>query len=148
MNVPWGVPPYLLHPLLVHFPLALLILGFGARAAADLGWGPGWLRPCSSACLTGGTLLLWGVLALGLLAERTAPHVPDAWRVMLWHKRAAFATACVFTLASAAEAFGRGRAGSRKAVLALWALGCGLLAYTGHLGAALVYTYGVGSPPS
>lgn len=146
MGVSWSVPAYLFHPLFVHFPIALLVLGFGVGLCSMNRRAPAWFGPAAPATLAAGTLFLWVVLGLGLLAERTAPHVPLAWQVMLAHKRAAFATTAVFTAVTAASLFTGGR--HRGWVLAGWALGLVCLVLTAHFGATLVYTYGVGSPPS
>jgi uncharacterized membrane protein len=90
-----------------------------------------------------GTLLLWAALGLGLLAERTMPHVPAAWKALASHKERAWMTAWAFTAVCGLQFYGRGR---RQAwVHVLWGLALVLLILTAHLGATLVFTYGVGS---
>ncbi|MGH7443117.1 MAG: DUF2231 domain-containing protein [bacterium] len=148
MNVSWSVPPYLLHPLFVHFPIALLVLGLGVGLVALKRGAPNWLKPASETALAGGTLFLWLVVALGLLAERTAPHVPPAWQVLLWHKRLGFTTTGLFTVLTLAWWFNRKRPAAWPWILGAWTLALVVLVLTAHLGSTLVFTYGMGSPPS
>jgi len=74
------MPWHLLHPAAVHFPIALLSLGWVFAAAAELrGAKSPWAEPAARWTLWLGTLSAWAALGLGLLAEETAPHVPAAW---------------------------------------------------------------------
>lgn len=146
MGPGWSVPVYLWHPMLVHFPIALLVLGFGVGLAAQHPRAPAWYRPAAPGMLVAGTLLLWVVLGLGLLAEHYAPHVPAAWAVMADHKQDAYITACIFSALLIAHFLTKDR--HRPWVLAGWGLGLVSLVLTAHLGATLVFTYGLGSPPS
>jgi len=141
-----GVPVYLLHPLFIHFPIALLVMGFGVGVLAQFPRSPAWFGPATPGILLTGTLFLWIALGLGLLAEHTAPHVPAAWETMADHKARAWLTAVVFSLLCLAQFFLKNR--GRKWVLAAWALCLVPLFLTAHLGATLVFTYGLGSPPS
>ncbi len=141
----FGVPLYLLHPMMVHFPIALLIVGFGAALLARWKRSPDWLPKAAAWMLWTGTLLLWLVLALGLLAENKAQHVPPAWKDLYEHKWWAWRAAWAFTGLS----LWRWLAGRRLewATLLAW-LGCvALLAVAAHHGAELVYTWGMGVAP-
>ncbi|HTB23041.1 MAG TPA: DUF2231 domain-containing protein [bacterium] len=132
--------------MLVHFPIALLALGWWIGVASLHPRSPAWFKPAAPWTLIAGTLFLWLVLGLGLLAERYAPHVPAAWEVMADHKQHAYITAWIFTAVAAAQILTRDRV--RGWILAAWALGLVSLVLTAHLGATLVFTYGLGSPPS
>lgn len=138
-----GVSPYLLHPMLVHFPIALLVLGFAAGLAMETPWAPVWFGSALAWMLGLGTGLLWAALALGLLAERLAPHVPLAWRTLAAHKGHAWVTVWAFSALCLVALLLRGR--GRRWLLAGWALALTQLVVTAHLGAQLVFTYGMGS---
>jgi uncharacterized membrane protein len=138
-----SIPPYLFHPMVVHFPIALLTLGLAAAVVALSPRSPAWLRPAVDWVLGLGTLALWVTLGLGLLAEDLAPHVPAAWRVMASHKQHAWITAAAFSSLCLLWAWSKGR--WRPWLTLLWALCCVSLALTAHLGARLVFDFGVGS---
>ena len=72
---------YLLHPISVHFPIALLMTGF-ALELSTVKLSQPWLSTAATALLFLGTLAAAITLGLGLLAEETVPHVPDAWEVL------------------------------------------------------------------
>lgn len=101
-----------------------------------------WLRPMTSALLWSGTLSLWAAVGLGLLAEKTAPHVPLAWEVLYEHRVFAFWTAGVFSGLSIGWIFFRRK--SRLWLFFIWLLALGLLGVTGFRGGQLVFEYGMG----
>ncbi len=131
-----------LHPVVVHFPIALLTLGLAAEAASLAGWRREKLAEAASWLLWLGTLGLLAALGSGFLAEETAPHVPAAWEVLDEHETLAWITAGVF----AALSLWRGFRGLRwrRAALAAWLAGAGLLAATGWHGGELVFRFGMG----
>ncbi len=139
---------YRLHPIAVHFPIALLALGF--TAALSGGWKkrPSWLAEAESWLLWLGTASAWAALGLGLLAEKTAPHVPPAWEMLAHHEEFAWRTCGVFTALSALRFFmaRKSPAGRllRAAYLVLWLAGAGFLLETGEHGGELVYEFGMG----
>lgn len=139
----WGLPAYLLHPMVVHFPIALLTLGLVGGLVNATGRSPAWLEGALPWILGLGLMSLWAALGLGLLAERLAPHVPPAWRVMAEHRRDAWITAWAFSALGLAWAWAAGRA--RSWLLAGWVMALFLLVMTAHLGAQLVFQYGLGS---
>ncbi len=144
-----GLELHLLHPIAVHFPIALLTAGFAAAILEAWRGKPAWLAEAASWLLWLGTASAWVAVGLGLLAERTAEHVPLAWEVLAHHEELAYWTAGSFTALSAWRAwliFGRGKAGrsARALFLAAWAAAVGLLFYTAQHGGELVYTYGMG----
>jgi uncharacterized membrane protein len=142
MGQSFSVPVYLLHPMVVHFPIALLVLGFLAGLAGQASKAPAWLGAAVPASLVAGTLFLWAALGLGLVAEHYAPHVPPAWKAMADHKAHAWVTAWIFTALCGLQGFAPRL--SRWWVLGGWAGGLLWLTLTAHLGAILVFNYGLG----
>jgi uncharacterized membrane protein len=107
------------------------------------------LRASAGLRRAGGVLLwlgagsLWIAVGLGLLVERTAPHVPSAWEVLAEHRTLAFVTAGVFSAQAILRAVLRHpRAAWLQAVL--WLAGAALLAATAYHGGELVYRHGMG----
>jgi uncharacterized membrane protein len=143
-----GVEPYHLHPAAVHFPIALLTLGLAVAGLRMRKSAPDWLEPSERWLLWLGTLAAWATLALGILAERTAPHKPLAWEVLADHKTLAWWTCGTFTALSAFRVwtFKTRRDGRpwRAAVLLVWLAGFGLLFATAQHGGEVVYRYGMG----
>ena len=135
-----------LHPLVVHFPIALLLTGFGVHVLRHLREGHEWLAPAETWLLWLGTGSLLVSLALGLLAENAAPHVPAAWRVLRDHKSLAFWSGGLFVLLSLVARFAPNR--HRSLFSVTWAVASGLLIVTAHHGAQLLFQFGmgVGSP--
>lgn len=93
-----------------------------------------------------GTAAAWLALGLGLLAEKTAPHVPLAWETLADHETLAWWTVAAFSALSCLRWRAAGK--YRGAQALLWVLGLGLLIATATHGAELVYGFGmgVGSP--
>lgn len=144
---------WLLHPMAVHFPIVLLSLGFAVFLRA-LAKGEGdWAASAARGLLWLGASSAWAALGLGLLAEKTAPHVPAAWQVLEHHEELAWWTCGNFTAASALAYWllRRGEAAPRRGqalLLALWLAGLGLLFETAEHGGELVYEHNVGTAAS
>lgn len=140
--------PFLLHPAAVHFPIALLAAGAAAAGARLIKDSPVWLSEFESWLLLCGTLSAWGTLALGYLAEKTAPHVPSAWEVLADHQSLALWTCSTFTLLSVLRFYSvlknRDAGYWRVAQLVLWAFGLFLLISTAQHGGELVFKFGMG----
>ncbi len=132
-------PLYLLHPAVVHFPIALLSAGL---VAGVLGRRREAAAQAASWLLWAGTLSAWAALGLGLLAAKTAPHVPPAWETLNLHQTLAYWTVGLFTALS----LWRWRLGRKAEVyfLAVWLAACGVLLATGYQGGELVFTHGMG----
>jgi uncharacterized membrane protein len=139
---------YHLHPAAVHFPIALLSAGAAAAAARLARRAPDWFANAESWLLWLGTASAWAALGLGLLAEKTAPHVPPAWEVLADHETLAWCAVAAFSALSCLRFYavrtGRDSGKFRAAQSALWALGAGLLVATAMRGAELVYGFGMG----
>ena len=131
--------PYLLHPAVVHFPIALLTVGW---ATCVLRQRTQWLPNATSWLLWLGTAATWAALGLGLLAESTAPHVPPAWQTLNLHETLAYWTAGSFSALS----LWRWRWGAWRPhlFLAVWAFACAVLLATAYQGGELVFTHGMG----
>lgn len=142
---------YHLHPAAVHFPIALLIAGAAAAAARLRRGAPEWLAKGESWLLWLGTLSAWATLGLGLLAEKTGPHVASAWEVQAEHEILAWWTCAVFSALSCLRFYvvktGRDGGKIRAVQGLLWAAGVGLLVATAMYGAELVFGFGVGVSP-
>lgn len=80
-----------LHPFTVHFPIALLLMGCGLHLL-NLRWRQNVLQHTVRVLLAAGLLGLLAAIPTGLLAYKTAPHIPDAWEVQAEHKRLGFWT--------------------------------------------------------
>ncbi|HAZ09267.1 MAG TPA: hypothetical protein DCZ01_12275 [Elusimicrobia bacterium] len=139
---------YHLHPAAVHFPIALLTLGAAAAGLRLRKDSPVWLAKAESWLLWLGTFAAWTTLGLGLLAEKTAPHVAMAWEVLADHETLAWWTCAAFSVLSSLRVFvvktGRDGVQGRWFQIALWATGLALLVATAMHGAELVYGFGMG----
>lgn len=134
---------YLLHPPVVHFPIALLIVGFAGAVAGY--FSERWDRHTDaiSWLLWLGTASAWATMGLGLLAARTAPHVPPAWQTLDLHQTLAYWTVGVSTLLSIWRFFWREK--WPLLFLAGWAVVAVLATATGFQGGELVFTHNMGT---
>lgn len=132
-------PLYLLHPAAVHFPIALLI---GGWVAGVLGRRHETAAQAASGLLWAGTLSAWAAMGLGLLAAKTAAHVPSAWQTLNLHQTLGYWTVGLFTALS----LWRWRLGRKAEIwfLAAWLVACGVLLATGYQGGELVFTHAMG----
>lgn len=139
--------PYVLHAAFVHFPIALLLTGLAGAlvdAVSRKRWG--WLADAVSWLLWLGTASAWGAMALGLLAERTAPHVPSAWETLADHKTLAFWTVGVFSALALWRIFLKER--WPRLFVAAWLAAAGVLLATAYQGGELVFTQNMGTAAS
>lgn len=138
--------PYLLHPAVVHFPLALLLTGLAAAAAAAFSTRRAWLADAASWLLWLGTASAWVAVALGLWAAKTAPHVPPAWETLADHQTLGYWTAGLFTALSLWRALWPGR--GRRLFLLAWLAAAAVLVATAYHGGELVFAYDMGTAAS
>ena len=175
------MPLYEIHPIIVHFPIALLLAGALFKAlelilidpsplVGEGGGGGAAIDGTTPPILTfprkGGRdfwdkrlfaqtslwLLRLGFLGavaaagFGLLAEKTAPHVPAAWETLWDHKRLGLATAGVSIALWIVEELARRTPKPWLTWLGrlLWLAAVVLVIAAGNEGGELVYTYGVG----
>lgn len=137
---------YLLHPAAVHFPIALLFVGFVGAVAGRYSERAARQADAVSWLLWLGTASAWVSLGLGLLAERTAPHVPPAWEALALHETLAWWTVGLSTALSVWRAW---RPAWRPALFAaVYAAAVGLSLWTGYQGGELVFTHNMGTAAS
>lgn len=134
-----------LHPLIVHFPIALLLTALVLDALA-------WLlkredlRRVALWNLTLGTAGAAAAVASGLQAETVAKHSFEIWQIMALHKRLGITTLILGLMATTLRWSRRDRLTPRRRAFAL-ALGLGMAATVSigaYLGGRLVYEFGVG----
>jgi len=134
-----------LHPRVVHFPIALLVVGMllvvaslHPRARHFQGWG--WLNVAL------GWMALFPAIFTGLIAQSVANMGPAVANVVNWHISAALGTLVVFgyVLYERLRHPDGVQGEARWRILVGFAVGLGLLVMTGELGGRLVYWYGVG----
>lgn len=137
------------HPLSVHFPIALLLVGFIFKVVA--------LAIKKEVWITGGSILLilgtigaWIAIYTGDLADGIVSRKLCDPTVLKEHENMAYLMAWIFTgavfldlLRFTKTAFFKGNLVSIFMVVVL-AVGSVLLGYVGHLGATLVYQQGAG----
>ena len=138
--------PYLLHPAVVHFPIALLLSGLAAACAFAASKRRAWLADAASWLLWLGTASAWVAGGLGLLAQKTAPHVPPAWETLADHKTFAFWTIGTFTVLAIWRISFRER--WPRAFLLAWFIAAGVLIATAYQGGELVFTHNMGTTAS
>jgi uncharacterized membrane protein len=141
-----------LHPIVDHFTVALLLTGVFIDLVASLAPARAWLRYMAL------TLMVLGAIAAGcsyatgdLEADRVFKALsPQVRSALHWHAEFGEAMAIVFgvlalwrILVESTGYFGA----SRPIYLLVAVIASGVLGYTGHLGGALVYDYGVGVRP-
>lgn len=144
-----GLELHLLHPMVVHFPIALLTLGLAASVLEAWRGRPAWLTEAASWLLWLGAASVWAAVGLGLLAERTAEHVPMAWEVLAHHEELAYWTGGIFSGLAVWRIWMHRRSYEvgrwiKVTFLAGWVLAVGVLMYTAQHGGQLVYEYGMG----
>ena len=138
--------PFLLHPAFVHFPIALLLTGLGVACVFAWSKKRAWLADAVSWLLWLGTASAWAAAGLGLLAEKTAPHVPPAWETLDKHQTLAYWTVGLFTVLSLWRFFFRER--RPKIFLAFWFAAATALLATAYQGGELVFTHNMGTAAS
>ena len=136
---------HLFHPALVHFPIALLIVGSSWEAA-------GHLRGRDEAVRGGGTLVVLGTLALlpavisGYVALDAVPLAQSGERALDLHELCGWSVAALYTGLLFAKAWNRGAIPEswRRTYGALLLLGAVLVVGSAVLGGELVYVHGTG----
>lgn len=134
-----------LHPLIVHFPIALLITAL-ALETVGLFWRAEILPRVALWNLGLGTLGAAAAVLTGRLAADEAKHSHEIFQVMAQHARLGYLVLWGAVAATGWRLATRGRADARSRWIGwgLLAAVCGTLAVGAHLGGRLVYEYGVG----
>lgn len=137
-----------LHPMTVHFPVALLLAAFAVETLALLWPGrphPAWHRVSLwNLCL--GAAGAGAAVTTGRLAEAAAKHSFEIYEIMELHERLGFAVLWLAAGVAGLRLLSRDRLGriGRWAAWGALAAACGIMAYGAHLGGRLVYEFGVG----
>ena len=123
-----------LHPLLVHFPIALVLTAGAAEIAATVTRAEYW-RAIGVANLRAGALMAVATVIAGL--ELASASFEDVASSLVWHRGAGMAA----TLAAIVTALIAGRQTSRSlgAYRAMLLVTVVLMTIAAHLGAALVW---------
>ena len=134
-----------IHPLIVHFPIALLLTSVGLDAAALILRRPGWHR-IALWNLVLGTLGAGAAVLSGLHAEEMAKHSFEIWTLITRHERLGFCTLSIAFASSAVRLLMRDRLGSRarSVMLVLGLTMATTISWGAYLGGRLVYELGVG----
>lgn len=133
------------HPLVVHFPIALLLTSVGVDLAA-LGLRRPNLHRIALWNLSLGVVGAGAAVLTGLQAEDVAKHSFEIWQVIELHKRLGFSTlilgamSAAWRLARRDQLTTRARAATLLLALAMTAT----LTWGAYLGGRLVYEFGVG----
>jgi uncharacterized membrane protein len=133
-----------LHPMIVHFPIALILAGFLADVASLV------FRRYTALATTGFLLMLAGTL--GAIAAYAAgqlftaePTQGEIVAVFTRHETAALVTVIVMVIASIVRSYAvvkdKDQGTLRWTYLCLGLLGAAAVAYTGSLGGTMVYSY-------
>jgi uncharacterized membrane protein len=138
-----------LHPLVIHFPIVLLITAVAIDLVDTVFERPAWLGAAATSLYVAGAAATLAAYYTGVQAETTVfipgmahPVVNDhrTWAlVTAWY----FCAAAVLRLAARRAGFSRARA-HRVLLLSVGLLGGFFLQQTADRGARLVYEYGVG----
>ncbi|MCM8812173.1 MAG: DUF2231 domain-containing protein [Candidatus Omnitrophica bacterium] len=134
-----------LHPVFVHFPVALLLTSCGIEAAALALKRSAWHR-VSIWNLALGTIGAAAAVVTGRMAQETAKHTFEIHQVMSLHEKLGYV---VLGLCSAVLAWRLLRKDRLKTAYRWLAWGlllaaCGVMVFSAHLGGRLVYEFGVG----
>ena len=134
-----------LHPLVVHFPIALVLTGVAIDALALLMRRPSWHR-VALWNLSLGTLGAGAAVLTGLQAQKVAKHSFEIWKVMELHERLGITTLVLGLMTVAWRLAHRDRL-SVRARWVTFGLSVVMLASVtagAYLGGRLVYEFGVG----
>ncbi len=140
-----GLPMESVHPLVVHFPIALLLAAVFLDILALILRRPG-LHRVALWNLSLGTLGAAAAVLTGLQAEDIAKHSFEIWKVMALHKRLGITTLILGIMAIAVRLRYRDQLSPRARMLTVLIMLAmtGTLAYGASLGGRLVYEFGVG----
>ena len=140
-----SLPMESVHPMVVHFPIALLLTAVGCDLAAVALRRPV-LRQAALWNLSLGTVAAAMAVWTGLRAEDVAKHSFEIHQVMELHERLGKITLALALMAVSWRVAKRDRLSARARVItSLLMLAMAMtLAWGGYLGGRLVYEFGVG----
>lgn len=133
------------HPMLVHFPIALLMAAFLVETLALLFRRSGW-HAVSFWCLGLGTLGALAAVLSGRQAMAVAKHSMEIYRIMELHERAGYGVLALAVFVTGWRLVKRDqlKPRTRRLLWVLMAAACGLMAFGATLGGRMVYEFGVG----
>lgn len=133
-----------LHPLVVHFPIALLTLFFALDVLGSIAKRAEWRR-VAGAFLYLGTVFAGLTVAAGLAAAASVAHGGNVHDIMEHHEHLGISVLSLATVLSIWRLLGKGLivGAANTLYLLLAAILSGLLAFTADLGGLMVYKYGV-----
>lgn len=137
------------HPLIVHFPIALLLVAFLFKIIALKYKREVWERGGTVLLILGVTSIWMAIFTGGLAADIVSVNLCDP-SVLEKHEDLAWVTAWLFTSGLVIDLLRYIKIPLFKNVIFLIAVlliltgGAGLLTYVGHLGATLVYQQAAG----
>lgn len=145
LKVTGSFPMESVHPLVVHFPIALLMTALFLDGVALVFKRPG-LHRVALWNFGLGTLGAAVAVLTGLQAARIAKHSFEIHQVMELHRKLGIATLILGVLVVGWRLFKRDHLTARGRFLTLLAMlaMAGTLAFGAHLGGRLVYEFGVG----
>ena len=134
-----------LHPLIVHFPIALLLTALLLDLLALAVKRPA-LHRIALWNLSLGTLGAATAVLTGLRAAEVAKHSFEIWQIMELHERLGITTLILGLMACGLRFFTRDQLSPRLRVfsLILMAAFAGTVSYGAYLGGRMVYEFGVG----
>ncbi len=134
-----------LHPMVVHFPIALLN-GFILMELLGFLLGKDDLRTAARWMLYLGTLGALAAVAFGLRAEGTLPHNEDIHEILLSHKSFGITVLVLSIILSAWRVFRERvfKTPERVAHIFLGVIMLGVMAFGADKGGLMVYKYGAG----
>ena len=131
------------HPLVVHFPIAL-ILAAALAEFAFLVTGRAYFFIAAHLSIRTGALFAFLAVTLGWAAASFANYPGELANALFYHRWLGVSTGVVTVLAGSASLFFRGTSGDPRTVWiyrALLFLSAALVGVTGHFGAVLIYGY-------
>lgn len=139
------MPLEVLHPMTVHFPIALLLVAFLVETLALVLKAPAWHRVAFWNLVLGTWAALAAAVTGGIAAAIAKPPSWESRSVLDLH---GFWGALAFAAATTVMAWhlAAGQAMSRQSRWVAWGLlgvTCGIMTFAAHLGARLVYEYGL-----
>ncbi len=134
-----------LHPLVVHFPIALLLTALLLDGMA-LGLTRPALHRVALWNLTLGTLGASVAVLTGLQAEEVAKHSFEIWRIMELHERLGITTLIFGIMVTSWRWWKRDQLSHRARVLTMagMVLIASSISFGAYLGGRMVYEFGVG----
>ena len=141
----WPFPMESVHPLIVHFPIALLLTATALDLIAVLMKRPN-LHRIALWNLGLGTLGAAAAVATGLRAQEIAKHSFEIWEVMEIHERLGVTTLILAIMILSWRLKRRDQLTRRARLLTLGVMlvMCTTVSVGGYLGGRLVYEFGVG----